>query len=54
MLPTVPSPVAAVVRVHGGQTIRVDYHLPGVSQGGPPGPVAWYTAQCQTYAAEPS
>ena len=54
LIPVVPSPVAAVIRMHGGQTLKVDYHLPGVRQGGPPGPVARYVGHCQTYAAEPS
>lgn len=54
LLPVVPSPVAAVVRMHHGQRVTVDYHLPGVSQGGPPGPVARYLGRCSTYAAEPS
>jgi hypothetical protein len=54
MLPVVPEPVAVAVRMHAGETLTVDYHLPGVSQGGPPGPVARYVAYCQTLAAEPS
>jgi hypothetical protein len=53
MLPVVPEPVAAVMRMHPGQTITVDYHLPAVSQGGPRGPVASYTARCRALAAEP-
>jgi hypothetical protein len=51
--PVVPSPVGALVRMHGGQTIKVDYHLPGVRQGGPPGPVARYVGRCQAYTAAP-
>jgi hypothetical protein len=47
------SPVPAVLRMHGGQTITVDYHLPGMRHGGPPGPVARYVGHCQTYTAEP-
>lgn len=54
LLPVVPSPVGAFIRMHHGQTITVDYHLPGTRQGGPPGPVARYVGRCQTYAAEPS
>jgi hypothetical protein len=54
LIPVVPSPVAAVLRMRGGQTIRVDYHLPGVRQGGPRGPVTRYVGRCHTYAAEPS
>jgi hypothetical protein len=54
LLPVVPEPVAAAVRMHPGQTITVDYHLPAVAQGGPRGPVARYTARCSALAAEPS
>lgn len=54
LLPVVPAPVAAVLRMHHEQRITVDYHLPGISQGGPPGPVARYVGRCYTYAAEPS
>jgi hypothetical protein len=54
MLPVVPAPVAVAVRMHAGQTLTVDFHLPSVSQGGPPGPVARYVAHCQTLAGEPS
>jgi hypothetical protein len=48
LLPVVPTPVAAVIRMHKGQTMRVDYHLPGVRQGGPPGPVTRYIGHCHT------
>jgi hypothetical protein len=54
LIPMVPSPVGAVQRMHHGQTITVDYHLPGIRQGGPPGPVARYVGRCQTYPAAPS
>jgi hypothetical protein len=54
MLPLVPAPVAVAVRMHAGGTLTVDYHLPSVAQGGPPGPVARYDAHCETLAAEPS
>ena len=54
MLPVVPEPVAVAARMHAGETVTVEYHLPSVSQGGPPGPVARYVAHCQTLAAEPS
>jgi hypothetical protein len=53
MEPVVPQAVAATVRMRPGQTVTVDYHLPGVSQGGPPGPVAHFVAHCQTLAGEP-
>jgi hypothetical protein len=55
LTPVVPSPpVPAVVRMHGGQTITVDYHLTGERQGGPPGPVARYVGHCATYTTAPS
>ena len=54
LIPFVPSPVAAVLRMHDGQTVSVDYHLPGARQGGPRGPVARYVGHCYAYAAEPS
>ena len=54
MLPVVPEPVAAALMMHSGQTVTVDFHLTGVSQGGPPGPVTRYVAHCRTFAAEPS
>jgi len=52
--PVVPPPTGAVLQMHGEQTIKVDYHLPGVHQGGPPGPVARYVGHCATYTTEPS
>lgn len=54
LIPVVPSPTAAVLRMRGGQTIKVDYHLPGIPRGGPPGPVARYVGHCATYTTEPS
>jgi len=54
LIPVVPSPTGSVLRMHGKQTIKVDYHLPGARLGGPPGPVARYVGHCATYTAEPS
>ncbi len=54
LIPVVPSPVAAGVRMHAGQTITVDYHLPGVREGGPPGPLVRYVGHCRAFAADPA
>jgi hypothetical protein len=51
LTPVASSPTAAERRMHGGQTITVDYHLPGVRRGGPPGPVARYVGHCRSYVA---
>jgi hypothetical protein len=54
LTPVVPPPTGAVQRMHGGQTIKVDYHLPGERHGGPPGPVARYVGRCATYMTAPT
>ena len=53
LTPVVPPPTGAIQRMHGGQTITVDYHLPGARQGGPPGPVTRYVGHCATYTTAP-
>ena len=55
LTPVVPSPaIPAVVRMRSGQTIKVDYHLPGMRRDGPPGPVARYVGRCSSYDTAPT